>query len=42
MMINHDRAAQGRPALDALIDHIARHGPHPAPAPVWGPQGDGP
>ena len=32
MMINHDTlAARGRPALDALVDHFARFGPHPAP-----------
>ena len=41
MMINHDDASRGRPVLDALVDHIARHGPHPVAA-VVGPQGDGP
>lgn len=42
MMLNHDRAAAARPALDALVDHMARHGPHGPPAAVPGPQGDGP
>ena len=37
MMINHDGASRGRPVLDALVDHIARHGPHPQAAGV-GPQ----
>lgn len=42
MMINHDTLAhQGRTALDALVDHIARHGLHAA-APAVGPLGDGP
>ena len=42
MMINHERAGTARPVLDALIDHVARHGPHgPARAPS-GPQSDGP
>ena len=41
MMINHEHASRGRPVLDALVDHIARHGPHPA-APVIGPLGEGP
>jgi D-alanyl-D-alanine carboxypeptidase/D-alanyl-D-alanine-endopeptidase (penicillin-binding protein 4) len=27
MMINHDDAAKARPALDALVDSFARHGP---------------
>jgi serine-type D-Ala-D-Ala carboxypeptidase/endopeptidase (penicillin-binding protein 4) len=26
LLLNHDAAAQGRPALDALVDHIARNG----------------
>ncbi len=42
MMINHEQAARGRPVLDALVDHIARHGPHPLTAPAVGPQADGP
>ena len=42
MMINHDNASRGRPVLDALIDHIARHGPHPAPAPAPWQEGGGP
>ncbi len=42
MMINHDNASRGRPVLDALIDHIARFGPHARPRPAAGPQGDGP
>ena len=29
MMINHASASRGRPVLDALVDHIARGGPHP-------------
>lgn len=42
MMLNHERAGAARPVLDALVDHIARHGPHgPRPAPT-GPQGEGP
>ncbi len=42
IMVNHERAGTARPVLDALIDHIARHGPHgPARAPS-GPQGEGP
>ncbi len=42
MMINHEQAARGRPVLDALVDHIARHGPHPLAAAAVSPQGDGP
>lgn len=42
MMINHDTlASQGRPVLDALVEHLARFGPHPVRA-VPGPQGEGP
>ncbi len=41
MMINHDGASRGRPVLDALVDHIARHGPHPQ-AVGLGPQGEMP
>ena len=41
MMINHEQASRARPVLDALVDHIARHGPHPL-APVVGPLGEGP
>ena len=41
MMINHDDASRGRPVLDALVDHIARHGPHPQAVRV-GPQGEVP
>ena len=41
MMINHDDASRGRPVLDALVDHIARQGPHPQA--TWaGPQGEVP
>ncbi|MDZ7591138.1 MAG: D-alanyl-D-alanine carboxypeptidase/D-alanyl-D-alanine-endopeptidase [Rubrivivax sp.] len=42
MMVNHENASQARPALDALVDAIARHGPHGPPRAVPGPQGDGP
>jgi D-alanyl-D-alanine carboxypeptidase/D-alanyl-D-alanine-endopeptidase (penicillin-binding protein 4) len=42
LMVNHDRASVARPVLDALVDHIARHGPHGPRAAVPGPQGDGP
>ena len=42
MMINHEQASRGRPVLDALVDHIARHGPHPTAATAVGPQGEGP
>ncbi|MBL8314878.1 MAG: D-alanyl-D-alanine carboxypeptidase/D-alanyl-D-alanine-endopeptidase [Rubrivivax sp.] len=42
IMVNHERAGTARPVLDALVDHLARHGPHgPARAPI-GPQGEGP
>ena len=42
VMINHDTLAdQARPVLDALVDHIARSGPHPVAA-ARGPLGDGP
>ena len=42
LIINHDTlAARGRPVLDALVDHFARHGMHPA-GPTIGPQGEGP
>ena len=41
IMINHDDASRGRPVLDAWVEHIARHGPHPLAA-VIGPQGDSP
>lgn len=42
LIINHDtQAHRGRPALDALVDHFARHGFHESVARV-GPQGDGP
>lgn len=40
MMINHDQASKARPALDALVDHIARVGF--TPARVVGPQAEGP
>ncbi len=30
MMINHENASRGRAVLDALVDHIARVGPHAA------------
>ena len=42
IMVNHDRASVARPVLDALVDHIARHGPHGPNAAAPGPQGDGP
>ena len=42
MMINHEHAGRARPALDALVDAIARHGPHGPPRPAVGPLGDGP
>ena len=42
MMINHDFAANARPALDLLVDGIARAGPHGAPALRPGPQAEGP
>jgi D-alanyl-D-alanine carboxypeptidase/D-alanyl-D-alanine-endopeptidase (penicillin-binding protein 4) len=32
--INHDAASKARPALDALVDHIARWGPH---GKAWSP-----
>ena len=42
MMVNHAEAARARPVLDALVDQLARSGPHGA-APVGvGPLGDGP
>jgi D-alanyl-D-alanine carboxypeptidase/D-alanyl-D-alanine-endopeptidase (penicillin-binding protein 4) len=41
MMINHENARRARAALHALVDVIARDGPHPSAAPV-GPGGDGP
>lgn len=40
MMINHDQASKARPALDALVDHIARVGF--TPAREIGPQAEGP
>jgi D-alanyl-D-alanine carboxypeptidase/D-alanyl-D-alanine-endopeptidase (penicillin-binding protein 4) len=42
MMVNHENAGQARPVLDALVDAIARHGPHGPARAVPGPQGDGP
>jgi D-alanyl-D-alanine carboxypeptidase/D-alanyl-D-alanine-endopeptidase (penicillin-binding protein 4) len=42
LMVNHDRASVARPVLDALVDHIARHGPQGPNAAAPGPQGDGP
>lgn len=42
MMVNHDtRASRGRAVLDAMVDHLARHGLAPARLPV-GPTGEGP
>jgi D-alanyl-D-alanine carboxypeptidase/D-alanyl-D-alanine-endopeptidase (penicillin-binding protein 4) len=44
-MVNHDTlSSKGRPALDALVDHIARFGVPAVPAvpAMPGPQGDGP
>ena len=40
MMINHERAVRARPALDALVDHIARVGF--TPAHQIGPLAEGP
>ena len=42
MMVNHDNADKARPALDALVDAIARHGPHGRARPAVGPLGEGP
>ena len=42
MMLNHDNASRGRPVLDAMIDHIVRHGPHARLRPAVGPQAEGP
>lgn len=43
MMINHDEARRARPALLAMVDHVARFGAHPrAAAATVGPQGEGP
>jgi len=42
MMVNHENAGQARPVLDALVDAMARHGPHGRPGPAVGPQGEGP
>ena len=42
MMVNHEQAQRARPVLDALVDAIARDGPHGRPKIVGGPQGDGP
>ncbi len=42
MLINDERAARGRPVLDALVDHWARSAPDALPLPRVGPQGDGP
>ena len=42
MMVNHANARRAQPVLDALVDGIARHGPHGPPRPSVGPQGDGP
>ena len=42
MFINHDRASTARPVLDALVDQIARYGPHGPVTPRPGPLGDGP
>ena len=42
-MVNHDiLASRSRPVLDALVDHLARHGLQPQAARVVGPQGEGP
>ena len=43
MMVNHEQAGQGRgrAVLDALVDHMARHGLH-ASARLIGPLGEGP
>jgi hypothetical protein len=32
VMLNHDNAKVARPVLDALVDSIARQGPHGASA----------
>ena len=42
MMVNTERAGRARVVLDALVDSIARQGPHGRPALTIGPQGDGP
>jgi D-alanyl-D-alanine carboxypeptidase/D-alanyl-D-alanine-endopeptidase (penicillin-binding protein 4) len=42
MMVNHENAGQARPVLDALVDAIARHGPHGPARALPGPQADGP
>lgn len=42
MMVNHDRASAARPVLDALVDHMARYGPHGPATALVGPLGDGP
>jgi serine-type D-Ala-D-Ala carboxypeptidase/endopeptidase (penicillin-binding protein 4) len=42
MMINHDNAAKARPALDLLVDGMARWGPHGEVRQRPGPQGEGP
>jgi D-alanyl-D-alanine carboxypeptidase/D-alanyl-D-alanine-endopeptidase (penicillin-binding protein 4) len=41
MMINHAQAGGARPVLDALVDSIARRGPHGAPAGPAGLLGEG-
>jgi D-alanyl-D-alanine carboxypeptidase/D-alanyl-D-alanine-endopeptidase (penicillin-binding protein 4) len=41
MMVNHEAAAGARPVLDALVDHIARHGPRGVARPVLRPCGHG-
>jgi len=44
MMVNHDKAGQARPVLDALVDAFARSTPTRffKPAQTVGPQGSGP
>ncbi len=42
IMVNHERASMARPVLDALIDHLARHGPHGQARAPSGPQDEGP
>jgi D-alanyl-D-alanine carboxypeptidase/D-alanyl-D-alanine-endopeptidase (penicillin-binding protein 4) len=48
MMVNHEHAERARPVLDALVDHIARRGPHAGAAglaprlPIWPGPGNWP
>ena len=42
MMVNHDAAGRAQPALDALVDHVARGGLKRVPPRLVGPMGEGP